>query len=225
VHCSIPAVLTGDRAHGRRLSSAAGLRPFFANLERLENGQCRRRPGSCKSVIAIPPMMRSAAGCERRYRPDWGRRAAAGCPAASRSCITGRSWSGSSKRAGPNSGWVPASSPKPSGVNATIALSQGRDSRMALVSSEVEGFNQFAIEFLAQPNGGVLSIRADQRQPISVRTSASTTRVKRCVVPIGEPAHQVELRTVDEWPVHVIGWTTERQQVAMCSTAIGISPM
>ncbi len=75
--------------------------------------------------------------------------------------------------------------------------------------------SRVAIEFLAQPNGGTLSIRADQRPPIQVSTSASARCARRRDVPIGEPAHQVELQAIDERPVHLIGWATERHQAGI----------
>ena len=191
------------------------MRPFFAALERLDNGQSRRPV----RVLQIGDSHTANDAFSGRMREVLQARFGA----------AGR-------------GWLPGGIPflhyRPQlvrvaqtgwrqlgvgygapieaiGIDATVARSEGSDARMTLVSSEIEGLSRVAIEFLAQPNGGTLSIRADQRPPIQVSTSASARCARRRDVPIGEPAHQVELQAIDERPVHLIGWATERHQAGI----------
>ena len=211
----IPALLTVDRLRDRRLFPSAALRRFFAALERLDD----RQASGLVRILQIGDSHTANDAFSGRMREALQARFGA----------AGRGWLPGGipflhyrpqlVRVA-QTGWrqLGAGDDAPVeaiGLDATVARSKSGDARMTLVSSEVEGFSRLAIEFLAQPNGGTLSIRADQRPPFRVSTSASTRCACRRVVPIGEPAHHVELQTTDERLVHLIGWTIERQQAGI----------
>ena len=210
-----PALLAADAAGDRRLSSPAGLRPFFAALEQLE----RKPPAKPVRILQIGDSHTANDAFSGRMREALQARFGA----------AGR-------------GWLPAGIPfkyfrprlvsvaelgwrhlgpadvapaEAIGIDATVAVSEQRGAQMTLVSSEPEGFNRLAIEFLAQPQGGTLSIRIDQRRPIQVSTAAPTTRAMRRDFPLGADAHEVELSTIDEAPVQLIGWATERHRAGV----------
>jgi lysophospholipase L1-like esterase len=211
--CSLlpaPVLLSADRVKDRRLSSAAGLDPFFAALERRDDNQPVR-------ILQIGDSHTANDAFSGRMR----RALQARFGAAGRGWLPGgipfryyRPQLVTVSQAGWRQlGVVDDAHAEAIGIDATVAQSERCDARMRLVSRE--GFNRLAIEFLAQPNGGALSIRVDQQHPVRISTAALIDRATRRTIPIGGRAHVVELQTVDEGPVHLIGWTTEQHRAGI----------
>jgi len=60
----------------------------------------------------------------------------------------------------------------PLGLDASAAQSGNPAAQMILTSTEPEGFDRFAVEFVARPNGAPLRLRIDGARPIQVPTAA-----------------------------------------------------
>lgn len=101
------------------------------------------------------------------------------------------------------------------GIDGTVAQSRHADAWMTLASSESDGFSRLAIEHLAQPYGGTLSIRVDRQDPIEISTAASGFRAVRRAITVRGQAHRVELRAIGGNPVYVIGWTAEHDRAGI----------
>jgi len=101
---------------------------------------------------------------------------------------------------------------QPMGTDVTIAQSDAAGAHMTLTSTEPAGFNRFALEVLAQPNSGALTVRIDQRAPIAVATEAPILRLKRVEVDTPNGARTVEISTRDRDAVALLGWAIERRR-------------
>lgn len=206
-----PGLLTAERVNDRRLSTPAGLRPFFLALQRLEKGQSAKPV----RVLQIGDSHTAADAFSGRMREALQNRFGA----------AGRGWLPAGvpfKYYNPRlvsvsaTGWRHLGStngapPEGLGLDAGVAESQRPGALMTLTSGEAEGFDRFAVEFLAQPNGGELSVRLDGRAPIRVSTAAPAFRVERREIPVGTAAHGLELGVSGASPVQLIGWAVERR--------------
>ncbi|HXC27529.1 MAG TPA: GDSL-type esterase/lipase family protein [Stellaceae bacterium] len=97
------------------------------------------------------------------------------------------------------------------GLDAVAAESEPRDAVMSLQSTESEGFDRFAVEYLTQPNGSAFTVAVDGGAPARVSTASAVTAVTRFDLPLDRPAHQIELRAEGKPPVALLGWDIERQ--------------
>lgn len=97
------------------------------------------------------------------------------------------------------------------GLDAVAAESEPRDAVMTIDSTEPEGFDRFAVEYLAQPDGSAFTVAADGGAPVRVSTASSVTAVSRFDLPLDRPAHRVELRAEGRPPAALLGWDVERQ--------------
>jgi lysophospholipase L1-like esterase len=97
------------------------------------------------------------------------------------------------------------------GLDAVAAASQPPDAVMTIESTEPTGFDRFAVEFLTQPDGSAFTVAIDDAAPIRVPTAATAAAIKSVDLPLGHPAHQVELRAVGRPPVVLLGWSVERR--------------
>ncbi len=206
-----PALLSPGRAGDRRLSTPAGLRPFFLALDRLEKG---RSPKPVR-IVQIGDSHTAADAFSGRLRESFQDRFGA----------AGRGWLPAGvpfkyynprlvtvsetgwRHLGPANG-APAEA---LGLDAGVAESGPPGATMTLASGEAAGFDHFAIEFLAQPGGGELQLRLDRRPPVRVSTAAAAIRVERRDIPLGAPAREVELSAPGPSPARMIGWTVERR--------------
>jgi lysophospholipase L1-like esterase len=209
------ALLTVDQLNDQRLSSPAALQGFFAALTQLEN---KRSPGPLR-IIQIGDSHTANDAFSGRMREMMQTRFGS----------AGRGWlpAGIPFRyyqprlvTVAEAGWrhlgVADGAPSAAiGIDANVAQSEHADAEMTLVSTEIEGFTHLAIEFLAQPHGGGISIRVDQDEPVWISTGASTICAIRRVIPITGRPHRVELRATDRHPVHLIGWTTEHSRAGI----------
>jgi lysophospholipase L1-like esterase len=83
---------------------------------------------------------------------------------------------------------------------------------MAIDSGEPQGFDRFAIEFLARPNGSAMTVQFDDGAPVRVSTAAANGAIKRFEQALDKPAHRAELRVLAERPpVDLLAWTVERR--------------
>jgi lysophospholipase L1-like esterase len=97
------------------------------------------------------------------------------------------------------------------GLDAVAAESEPQDAVMTLDSTESEGFDRFAAEYLTQPNGSAFTVAVDGGAPVRVSTASSVTAITRFDLPLDHPAHRVELRAEGRPPVALLGWDVERQ--------------
>lgn len=97
------------------------------------------------------------------------------------------------------------------GLDAVAAESEPHDAVMTLDSTEQEGFDHFAVEYLTQPNGAAFTVAVDGGAPSRVSTASAVTAISRFDLPLDRPAHRVELRAEGKPPVVLLGWDVERQ--------------
>ncbi|HTW54266.1 MAG TPA: GDSL-type esterase/lipase family protein [Stellaceae bacterium] len=97
------------------------------------------------------------------------------------------------------------------GLDAVAAESEPQDAVMTIESTEPEGFDRFAVEYLTQPDGSAFTVSADGGAPVRISTASSVTAVTRFDLPLDRPAHRVELRAAGRPPVALLGWDVERQ--------------
>ncbi len=97
------------------------------------------------------------------------------------------------------------------GLDAIAAESEAPDAVMTIETSEPVGFDRFAVEFLARPDGPAFTVAIDGGNPVRVSTASAIASIKSFDLPLGRPAHRVELRVEDHSPVVLLGWTVERQ--------------
>jgi hypothetical protein len=211
----VPALLTASQADDRRLSTPAGLRAFFIALERIESG---RSQGPVR-ILQIGDSHTANDAFSGRMREVLQARFGAagrgwlpiGIPfkyfKPRLVSVTEAGW----RHLGPADG----AAGEAIGVDATVAVSDRHDAQMTLVSDEAEGFDQLAIEFLTQPDGGSLAVSVDRHSPILISTAAPTIRARRQAIPLVARAHAVELSATEGGPVHLTGWTAERRRVGV----------
>jgi lysophospholipase L1-like esterase len=196
----------------QRLSSPAALAPFFAALAALEQRQAQH-PVRIVQIGDSHTANDSLSGRLReRLQQQFG---------------------------GAGRGWLPAGIPykyyrpslvsisesgwrhfKPSdhelglafGFDAVDAESDPRDAVMAIESTEPGGFDRFAVEYLAQPNGSAFTTQVDEAAPIRASTAAAQPAIARFELPLDHPAHRVELRASGKPPVALLGWSVERHE-------------
>ena len=101
------------------------------------------------------------------------------------------------------------------GLDAIVAESEPRDAVMTIESTEPEGFDRFAVEYLTQPNGSAFTVAADGNAPVRVSTASSVTAVTRFDLPLDRSTHRVELRAEGKPPVALLGWDVERQTLGV----------
>jgi len=97
------------------------------------------------------------------------------------------------------------------GLDAVAAESDPQGAVMTIDSTEPEGFDRFAAEYLTQPDGSAFTVSADGGAPVRVSTASSVTSISRFDLPLDRPAHRVELRAEGRPPVALLGWDVERQ--------------
>ncbi len=97
------------------------------------------------------------------------------------------------------------------GLDAIAAENETPDAVMTIETAEGAGFDRFAVEFLARPNGPAFTVAVDGGNPVRVSTAAAVAAIKTFDLPLGRLAHRVELRVEDRTPVVLLGWTVERQ--------------
>jgi lysophospholipase L1-like esterase len=98
------------------------------------------------------------------------------------------------------------------GLDAVAAESEPRDAMMTIESTEPEGFDHFAAEYLTQPNGSAFTVAVDGGAPVRVSAASSVTAIRRFDLPLDHPARRVELRAEGRLPVVLLGWDVERQE-------------
>lgn len=99
----------------------------------------------------------------------------------------------------------------PLGLDAIAAVSQPPDAVMTIESTEPLGFDRFAVEFLAQPNGAAFTVAVDGGAPVRVSTAAAASAIKLFELALDRPARRIELRAAERPPIVLLGWTVERQ--------------
>jgi lysophospholipase L1-like esterase len=99
----------------------------------------------------------------------------------------------------------------PLGLDAVAAESTPRDAEMAIESSEPDGFDRFAVDYLAGPKGSPFTVEIDDAQPVRVATAAAVNAIRRFEPKLDRPAHRVVLRAKGRPPVVLLGWDIERR--------------
>jgi lysophospholipase L1-like esterase len=98
----------------------------------------------------------------------------------------------------------------PFGLDAIDAQSLPPDAAMAIESTEPQGFDRFAVEYLARPNGSPFTVRIDGSEPLRVSTASANGAIKRFELPLDRPARRAELRAGERPPVDLLAWDVER---------------
>ena len=98
------------------------------------------------------------------------------------------------------------------GLDAVAAESQPPAAGMTIASTEPDGFDRFAVEFLTRPDGPAFTVSVDGGAPVRVSTAAAAAVINRFDLPLDRPARQVELRADGRSPVVLLGWSVERQR-------------
>jgi lysophospholipase L1-like esterase len=208
----LPELLTPDRANQQRLHNPAGLVGFFAGLARLES-QSVRQP---LRILQIGDSHSANDGFSGRLREALQARFGA----------AGRGWLPIGmpfKYFNPRlvsvdeAGWrhLGGLKPPPSlplGLDGGVAESTGTGAWMTLSSGEPAGFDRLAIEILAHPAGGVLSVQVDGRPPVRIETAAPRTEARRIEIASPPHAHEVSLKVLGRRSVRLLGWAAERRQ-------------
>jgi len=115
------------------------------------------------------------------------------------------------------SGWrhlrpsTPGEKP-PLGLDAVVSKATEADARMSLGSSEADGFDRVAIEFVARPGGEPLTIQVDENPPVRIATAAPKVGVRRSEVLLPKPAHQLQLVAPGAPVLELLGWAVERRR-------------
>ncbi|MBV9863407.1 MAG: hypothetical protein JO267_14810 [Alphaproteobacteria bacterium] len=203
---------TPGRDAEQRLAQPAGLGAFFAALDALERKQATRPLRILQIGDSHTANDAFSSAMRERLQARFGAAGRGWLPAGvpykyfqpRQVSVAETGW----RHVGP----AEAAQAMPLGLDATVAESLGAGSRMSLASTEPEGFNRFGIEFLTQPKGASLTIRIDQRRPVSVPTEAPEMHIKRVEMSLPGVAHQVELATHDRQPAAILGWTVERRR-------------
>lgn len=99
---------------------------------------------------------------------------------------------------------------QPLGLDAVAALSRPRDATMSLDSTDPNGFDRFAVEYVARPRGTPFAVQVDGGRPMRVSTAASTASIRRFSLKLDQPARRVELTAKGRPPVVLLGWDVER---------------
>ena len=99
----------------------------------------------------------------------------------------------------------------PFGLDAVVAKAAETDARMTLTSSDSEGFDRIAVEFVARPGAGPMTIQVDRNPPVRIAMAAAKVMVRRSELLLPFAGHQVELAAMGS-PAEVIGWATERRR-------------
>lgn len=97
------------------------------------------------------------------------------------------------------------------GLDAVAAQGTARDAAMTLQSTEPNGFDRLAVEYLTQPNGAAFTVSVDDDAPIRVSTAAVTSAIKLFDLPLDRPARRVELHAEGHPPPVLLGWNVERR--------------
>lgn len=100
---------------------------------------------------------------------------------------------------------------EPLGLDAIDAQSLPPEAVMAIESGEPQGFDRFAVEFLARPNGSAFTVQLDDGAPVRVSTASAAGAIKRFELPLDRPAHRAELRAAGRPPVDLLAWAVERR--------------
>ena len=191
------------------LSSPAALAPFFASLAALDDKEARE-PLRILQIGDSHTANDSLSGRMReRLQARFGAAGRGWLPAGIpfkyyRPHLVGVS----------ESGWQHVKPTDPAGVAVgldAIAAESEPDASMEIASTEPAGFDRFAVEFLAQPDGPAFTAQVDDGAPIRVSTAAATSTIRDFDLPFDHPAHRVVLRTPERRPVVLLGWTVERR--------------
>jgi hypothetical protein len=83
---------------------------------------------------------------------------------------------------------------------------------MTLGSSDPDGFDRVAVEFVARPGGQPLTIRVEQNPPVRIAAAAPKIGVRRSEVLLPKPAHQLELVASGPPGTELLGWAVERRR-------------
>jgi lysophospholipase L1-like esterase len=206
----VPELLLPDRAGEPRLWGAAGLTRFFAALRRTEEKQT----AAPLRVVQIGDSHTAADAFSGRLREAFQNRYGgagrgwlpAGVPFKYYNprlvSVAEEGW----RHQGPTNG----APPEALGLDALVAVNDGRRADMTLRSTDPAGFDRLAVEYLAQPEGGDLTVAVDHGPSVRVVTAAALSHVERKIVWQGRAGRAVELATEGGAPVAVIGWTVER---------------
>ena len=98
------------------------------------------------------------------------------------------------------------------GLDAVDAESAPRDAVMTIESTDVAGFDRFAVEYLTQPRGSAFTVQIDDAPPVRVSTAAARSAIARFELPLDRPARRVEVRAAGKPPVVLLGWAVERHE-------------
>jgi lysophospholipase L1-like esterase len=97
------------------------------------------------------------------------------------------------------------------GLDAIAAVSQPPDASMTIESTDPAGFDRFAVEYFAQPNGAAFTVAVDGGASTRVSTAAAAPTIKLFELPLDHAGRQVELRAAERPPVALLGWDVERR--------------
>ena len=206
------AISPGHAADPERLIGAEKLRPFFLALTALEQN---RGHGPIR-ILQIGDSHTANDSFSGRLRERLQGRFGA----------TGRGWLPAGipyKYFQPRlvsvseSGWrhlrpSDAGEKPPLGLDAVAAIAAEPDAHMTLTSSDPNGFDRVAIEFIAGPRGQPLTVQVDQNAPVRIATSAPKVLVRRSELLLRRPGHQAELAVSGSPAAEVLGWTVERRE-------------
>jgi len=124
-------------------------------------------------------------------------------------------------------GWEATSSlradaPGPFGLAGYRLETAERGERVSVTSTNGP-FERASVTFLRIPGGGRLDVRVDGRSEATLDTDGPYLQAARLDLPTGSGARALELVTLDERPVALLGWTVERnaQGVILDSHGIG----
>jgi lysophospholipase L1-like esterase len=97
------------------------------------------------------------------------------------------------------------------GLDAIAAVSQPPNAGMTIESTDPDGFDRFAVEFVTEPNGSAFTVAIDGGAPVRVSTAAAVGAIKIFDLPLDRPSHRVELQADGRPPAALLGWDVERQ--------------
>ncbi|HJU15646.1 MAG TPA: hypothetical protein VJ770_04180, partial [Stellaceae bacterium] len=179
----IPALLDPAHVHDRRLVSVPGLQRFFAALGAIEHKRATRP----LRILQIGDSHTANDAFSSRLRESLQARfGAAGrgwLPAGipfryyrpRLVTVTAAGWRQfGAREAGPE---------LPLGLDAAAAASERPGAVMTLESSEAPGFDRLGLEFVARPDGPLVSVQIDRQPPIRIPTAAAEIRAQRVAIP------------------------------------------
>lgn len=194
----------------QRLSSVEALNPFFAQLAALD-GKSVRQP---VRVLQIGDSHTANDSLSGRLRDRLQARFGA----------AGRGWLPAGvpfKYYRPHlvsvseTGWQHVKpndhAPVALGLDANDAVSQPPNAAITVESAELEGFNHFSVEYLAQPDGGAFTISVDAGAAVRVSAIDAVRTIKRFDLSLDHAARRVELRVEDKTSVVLLGTDVERR--------------